>query len=127
MILQVAIQQMMIMKVALDYDGVISANWSHYFQLAADLYKSGHIVHILTGAKKDRADSINRRLLSMDFSFHQIHKRPENFISTPKNIGEWKKQILKQYNIDLWFDNEVKIYEQAGVSFNDLDLAIVRI
>lgn len=115
------------MNVAFDYDGVITANWNHYHQLAFDLFRSGHSVHIITAAKRERADLITRKLEAMCFSFNQVHKRPEVFESNPKNIALWKKQILIDNNIDLWFDNEIKIYEQAGVSFDDLGIEIVRI
>ena len=115
------------MRVALDYDGVISANWSHYFQLAFDLLKSKHSVYIITAAKHNRAQEIQSILAAQGFHFSGIFTRPIDFISTYKNIGEWKKKIIQENAIDLWFDNEIKIYEQAGIDFSDLKTAIVRI
>lgn len=115
------------MRIGLDWDGVITSNFSHYFQLASDFTRSGHEVYIITAANRLRTPDIQSKLVKMDFPFLEIVERPIDFVSTTKNIGEWKKKILKKFDIDLWFENDVKFYEQAGVDFSDLKTAIVRI
>lgn len=110
--------------VALDYDGVITANISHYNQLASDLIRSGHEVIILTGASYSRAKRIQQ---TIQFPYTKFIGRPKNFKSTPFNIGTWKKIQLLKNNVGLWFDNSIKEYEQAGVDFSDIETQIVRI
>lgn len=111
------------MNVAIDYDGVISANYQHYFQLAFDFVRNGHKVFIITGANRERGKFIK----NLYFPNNTLILRPKKFVSTHKNIGKWKKRMLIKYNINLWFDNEVKIYEKAGVDFSDLKTTIIRI
>lgn len=115
------------MRICLDYDGVITANIQHYAQLSRDFIKSGHSVYILTGANPKRVKEIENYLLNSCFPFTRMITRPEELVSTPKNIGMWKKEQLEKWNVTLWFDNEVKIYEQAGISFKDIQVQIVRI
>lgn len=117
------------MNVALDYDGVISANWDHYFQLAFDLVRSGHVVHIITAANPKRIHEVHEFLMAHFIKSPNVvvHCRPLDFEPTQKNIGEWKKKVLKENNIDMWFDNEVKNYEREGVGFSDIKAAIVRV
>ncbi len=115
------------MNIAIDYDGCITANYQHYFQLAKDFVKSGHKIYIITAAKQDRAFKISQELLDLHFPYTLVSIRPSDFKSTYKNIGEYKKKLLKEFDIDLWFDNEVKIYEQAGINFADLKTAIIRV
>lgn len=112
------------MNTAFDFDGVISANFALFEQLAYWLTLSGHKIFILTGAKDSRAQEIKKRLSISNSGFIT---RPKDFISTPFNIGTWKKIQLIKYDIDLWFENEVKQYEQAGVDFSDIKTQIVRI
>lgn len=114
-------------NVAIDYDGVITANYAHYLQLAKDFEKSGHNVYVISAANKQRRKRVVDDLAMMGFPCKQLIVRPDNFISTHENIGSFKKLWLLKLNIDLWFDNEVKIYEQAGVDFSDIKTAIVRI
>lgn len=112
------------MTIAFDYDGVITANISHYNQLASDFLRSGHGVIILTGASYERAKEIKKNL---NFPHTLFIGRPKDFKSTPFNIGTWKKIQLLKNNVGLWFDNEIKIYEQAGVRFDDIETQLVRI
>lgn len=112
------------MTIAFDYDGVITANIAHYNQLIFDFMRSGHDVIILTGASYKRAKHIQKTLM---FPYTKFIGRPEDFISTPFNIGTWKKIQLMKNNVGLWFDNDVKQYEQAGVDFSDIETQIVRI
>lgn len=112
------------MIIAFDYDGVITANISHYNQLASDFIRSGHEVIIITGASYKRAKRIQETL---QFPYTRFIGRPKNFKSTPFNIGTWKKIQLLKNNVGLWFDNEIKVYEQAGVTFNDIETQLVRI
>jgi hypothetical protein len=112
------------MKIAFDFDGVITSNFTFYNQLMYHFIHSGHEVYIITGAKFERAQGIELILTNLYTKF--IH-RPKDFVSTPFTIGTWKKIQLIKYDIDLWFENEVKQYEQAGVDFSDIKTAIVRI
>jgi hypothetical protein len=114
-------------NIALDYDGVITSNFQHYFQLASDFQRSRHTVYILTAANKNRVPDIISQLIRLGFPSSQIISRPRNFISTTFNIGSWKKEQLKKYDIDLWFENDCKFYEQAGVDFSDIKTEIVRV
>jgi len=114
-------------RIALDYDGVVSANYQHYFQLASDFKRSGHQVYIITAAEHERGIQIIDNLSKLCFPYSGAFIRDANFVSTHKNIGEWKKKTLINNKIDLWFDNEVKIYEQAGVDFSDIKTEIVRV
>ena len=115
------------MRIALDYDGVITANYAHYLQLAKDFVKSGHQVYILTAANKYRQKFILQDLIISGIPFNDVIFRPNNFKSNPEMIGSFKKLWLLKLDIDLWFDNDVKQYEQAGVDFSDLKTQIVRI
>ncbi len=115
------------MRIAIDYDGVITANYAHYLQLARDFVKSGHEVYVITAANKKRQQDVISDLALIGFPCKQLIVRPNGFISTYENIGSFKKLWLLKLNIDLWFDNEVKIYKQAGVDFSDLKTAIVRV
>lgn len=112
------------MIIAFDYDGVITANIAHYNQLIFDLMRSGHEVIILTGASYERSKHIQKTLM---FPYTKFIGRPKNFKSTPFNIGTWKKIQLLKNNVGLWFDNEIKVYEQAGVRFDDIETQLVRI
>lgn len=114
-------------NVAFDYDGVITSNIQHYHQLASDFVRSGHEVTVITAANKNRLGDIVKTLLRTNFPSTQIVSRPKEFISTTYNIGAWKKEQLIKYKIDLWFENDVKFYELAGIDFSDLDTVIVRI
>lgn len=115
------------MNTALDYDGVITSNFQHYYQLASDFTRSGHAVYVITAANKKRVKDIITQLIRLNFQCVQIISRPKDFISTTENIGRWKKAQLIKYDIDLWFENDVKFYEQAGVDFSDIKTHIVRI
>ena len=115
------------MRIALDYDGVISANFVHYYQLASDMKKSNHPIYIITASNLYRAKGISYDLDRMHFPYDFFITRPVDFISSDKTIGEWKKEMLVKHDIDLWFDNEIKNYEQAGVDFSDVKTVIVRI
>lgn len=111
--------------VAFDYDGTISANFQHYVQLAHDLNKSGHEVHVISGCNPSRIIDIIKKLDKIGFEYYHSHFRSDSFVSTPKNIGIWKQTILSEIKADLFFDNEIKNYEQEGITFDDF--AIVRI
>jgi hypothetical protein len=116
-----------IYKVAIDYDGVISANYQHYFQLSADFMRNGIAVYVLSAAKESRQENILEELDRLNFPCLEKIFRPVDFVSTPFNIGTWKKIKLIEYDIDLFFDNDIKQYEQSGVTFNDIETQLVRI
>lgn len=115
------------MNVAIDFDGTITANWSFYTQLISDLSNSYHTVYIITGANHNRVSKIYTMLNDMKIKYDYFITRPEEFKSTPRNIGNWKKEQMRKYKIKIWWDNEIKQYEQAGVDFSDLKTAIVRV
>ena len=114
------------MRIGIDYDGVITANYAHYAQLVRDLIRSNHEVYVITAANYKRFKEVTNDLIRSGIDCNLVG-RPKDFISTPFNIGTWKKIQLLKYDIDLWFDNEVKQYEQAGVDFSDIKTQIVRI
>ena len=114
-------------NLGLDYDGVISANFQHYFQLASDFTRNGWNVYVITAARAERVKDIITQLIRLNFPAIQVVSRPKNFVSTTGRIGEWKKQQLIKYDIDLWFENDIKFYEQAGVDFSDVKTTIIRI
>jgi hypothetical protein len=111
----------------IDYDGTITANIEHYRQLAFSFFNSGHEVHIMTACNPIRKQEVLDNLNIWNIKYNMVHFRPEELISSHKNMGTWKKSILKKLKADIFFDNEIKIYEQAGVDFSDLKTAIVRI
>lgn len=114
------------MVFAIDYDGTITSNISFYQQLCHMLNKSGHVIIILSGCKPQRADEVKYDLEQMGIKYHILITRPVDIKTGPEQIGKWKKEVLKENNVNIWFDNEVKNYEDAGVDFNDFDINIIR-
>jgi len=115
------------MNLGIDYDGVITSNFQHYFQLASDFSRNGWKVYVITAANKNRVQDIITQLIHMAFPIHEVISRPKDFISTTGRIGEWKKQQLVKYDIDLYFENDIKFYEQAGVDFSKVKTTIIRV
>lgn len=113
------------MKVALDYDQTITSNFAFYQQLIHMLHKSGHVVIVISGCKPERAKEVEWDMQRMNIYYDFFFSRPANIGTGPLNIGLWKKFILNQHKIDLWFDNEVKNYQDAGVNFNDIETEII--
>jgi len=115
------------MSIAIDFDGVITSNFQHYFQLASDFTRSGHTVYVMTAANALRVPDIISQMIRLCFPMKQLISRPKNFISTTENIGKWKKAQLIKFDIDLWWENDCKFYEQAGVDFSDIKTQIIRV
>lgn len=114
------------MIVVIDYDGTITSNIAFYQQLTFMLNKSGHVIVILSGCKPERKDEVKWYLEKMGIIYHEFITRPENIGTGPKSIGKWKKKYLKAIKADLWFDNEVKNYQDAGVEFRDTGVSIIK-
>ncbi len=111
----------------LDYDGTITTNIEYYRQLAFNFYTSGHEVHIMTACNYNRRADILASLKNMNIKYHMVHFRSKEFVSTIKNIGEWKLNMLKKIKATIFFDNEIKNYELADLDFSDLKTAVIRI
>lgn len=81
---------------------------------------------ILSGCNPKRRESIKWDLERMSIPYDQLICREESVKTGPEGIGLWKKKILSEYTVSLWFDNEVKNYEDAGIDFGDLPVDIMR-
>jgi hypothetical protein len=112
---------------AIDFDGVISANWPHYTQLAEDLMKNHHIVYVVTACNWKRIGEVKKALERHGFPYTQLITRPAIFNSSLLNIGMWKQEQAIKYNFDIWFDNEFKDYKLAGVKFLKVKATMVQI
>ncbi len=115
------------MTVFLDYDGTITSNYTFYVQLSSMLTRSGHVVIVLSGANYSREDEIKKELNNKGISYHKLITRPKNVSTGPKSIGAWKKAVLKSFNTAMWFDNEIKNYQDAGVNYSDLPVSLVKV
>lgn len=114
------------MIVALDYDGTITSNIVFYQQLCHMLHRSGHVVIILSGCKPERVEEVKWDLKNINVYYDFLITRPPEVKRGPEEIGSWKKDMLKEYQIDILFDNEEKNYRDAGVIFTDINTQIVR-
>lgn len=114
------------MNVVIDYDGTITGNYAFYIQLCSMLIKSGHTVTILTACKPSRRKDVYIDLEKKGVPYHQLISRPKDVTTGPSSLGEWKKNMLESIRADVWFDNEIKNYEDAGVDFNTLSTQKVR-
>lgn len=115
------------MLVAIDYDGTITSNYNFYVQLTAMLIKSGHQVIVLSGCNPTRVKEIYMDLAHKGITYHKLISRPKQVNSGPQNIGKWKHEMLKYLKVDLWIDNEVKNYKEAGIDFSDLPVNILKV
>lgn len=110
------------MIVAIDFDGTITSNFSFYHQLSYLFKKSGHKVIVLSGCNPARRKEVHKSLNKIGFPYDILICRPESVKTGPSGIGKWKKETLLEYNVDLWFDNEAKNYEDQGIDFSKLKI-----
>lgn len=115
------------MLVAIDYDGTITSNYNFYVQLTSMLIKSGHTVIILSGCNPSRIKEIYIDLAHNGITYHKLISRPKHVISGPQSIGKWKRQMIEYLKVDVWFDNEIKNYQDAGVDYSDLPVNLVKV
>lgn len=114
------------MIAAIDFDGTITGNVSFYQQLMLMMLKSGWKVIVLTGCNPSRRKEVYKSLEFYRIPYSITICRPKSVKTGPSGLGEWKKSVLESENVDIWFDNEVKNYEDAGVDFSKLKVKIIR-
>lgn len=118
------------MKWCFDLDGCITTNPDFFKLLTYFLKKKGNNneVYILTARNPARLEETINELAKWGISYDQLHTMPVGYDRNYMGLGFWKKEKLKEIKPDIWFENEVKVYEKlCGVNFSDLDINIINI
>jgi len=111
------------MKIALDIDGVISTN-PQFFSLLTYFFtkkRNNHKVYVLTARNPSRYFETYHELKDWGIHSGDIIFMPADLTRDFTTQGNWKKDIVRDLEIDLWFDNDFKWYEkECGIDFSDL-------
>ncbi len=108
------------MRWALDLDGTITAN-PHFFQWwTYQLAKSGHEIVILTARNPGREKETEKELKKWDITYDQLCMMDEDMPRAYEAQGQWKLEMVVGGEIDVWVDNDFKIYEEVcGVDLSE--------
>lgn len=107
-------------SLALDIDGVITANPDFFRFLSYLFKKNGWYVDIITSRNPKRKKETEEELKKWDISYDTIHFMSTDLPRDYKTQGEWKVQKVNYLGSTLWIDNEFKVYEKVvGVDFSD--------
>jgi len=104
----------MVKKWAVDLDGVITANpsamsWLIYHLLKNENQNEVYILSWRDGSDKTRkAETIND-LLGFGISYTELIMAPRKF-KTMRLSAFWKIATIKKMEIDIWLDDDFKIY-----------------
>jgi len=108
---------------AFDLDGVITTNPDFFkvFTYWLKKKRNNNTVYILTARNPERNIDTYMELDRFGISYDNVCFMPDDFTRDATTQGNWKKDIIKVLNADLWFDNDFKWYERdCGIDFSDL-------
>ena len=116
------------MRWAFDVDGVITANPDFFRWWINQLRKNGQIIYILTARNPSRVAETGKELKELGIKYDGVCYMPEDSQRDYKTQAEWKKSVVKDLKIDIWVDNEFKVYKRCcGVSFSDVTATMIQI
>jgi hypothetical protein len=113
----------MAMKVVIDIDGVISTNPDFFklFTYWLTKKRNNNEVYILTARNPSRKNETINDLNVWNICYKELIMMPNDLTRDFLTQGNWKKDIVRHLNADLWFDNDFKWYEkECGIDFSDL-------
>lgn len=103
---------------AIDMDGVITSNPDFFKWWTYQLHKNGHEIYIVSARNPKREqetlDELKHWGITSDHLIMMTDQPRDH-----KSQAEWKVAAVKEYKIDIWLDNDFKIYEKVlGVDTN---------
>lgn len=113
-------------KLALDMDGVITANPTALEWLTYHLSKNENSfdIYIVTwrnGSDEDRVFETYEDLRRFNISYKELIMAPQKFFKA-RDAAEWKLSKIKELGINIWVDDELKSYKRDyGI---DLDVEL---
>jgi hypothetical protein len=113
------------MRFAIDLDGVITANPSAMSWLTYHLCKNEnkHEVYIITwrnGGDVERKNETIRDLEKMGIYYHKLIMA-DTKIPNMRVACFWKVQQMRENKINIWMDDDIKIYKRDyGIDVNKL-------
>ena len=98
---------------AIDIDGVITANpaalsWLTYHLCKNENQNKVYIISWRNGTDKDRTRETIEDLRRFNITYHQIIMAPAKY--SARVAAYWKINKLRELKIDIWLDDEIKIY-----------------
>lgn len=117
------------MKWAIDIDGVITANPQAMSWLTHHLCKNENKQEVLIvtwrdGSDVERLEQTKRELETFGIFYHELVMAPRKFTDA-KTAAFWKIAKIAELGIDVWVDDELKMYRRDfGI---DLDLLLPKV
>lgn len=117
---------------AIDIDGVITANPSAMSWLLWHLLKNenSNEVYLLSwrdGSDPVRVEETERDLTRFGIRYTKLLMAPKKF-STLRQSAFWKMGVVRKYKIDIWFDNDLKIFNRDfGINVDRLLPDVIKV
>jgi len=108
---------------AFDLDGVITTNPDLFKVLTYWLTKkrNNNKVYIVTARNPERKKETIKWLKEWNITYDDVLFMPKQLTRDFTTQGKWKKDIIREQKVDIWFDNDFKWYEkECGIDFSDL-------
>lgn len=98
---------------AIDIDGVITANpaalsWLTYHLAKNENKNKIYIISWRNGQDKDRTQETIEDLKRFNITYHELIMAPAKY--TARIAAYWKIAKIRELGIDVWMDDEIKIY-----------------
>jgi len=112
-------------KWAIDIDGVITANPSALSWFTYHLSKNENTDFIIILTWRDGSDSVRREqtieeLKQFGIHYDHLEMAPRKFENL-RSAALWKIHRIKELNVDIWIDDELKEYKRdLGIDVNGL-------
>ena len=108
---------------AFDLDGVITTNPDFFKLLTYWLTKkrNNNRVIVVTARNPERKREIFDWLNKWGITYNDVYFMSEDLARDFTTQGKWKKDIIRDQKVDIWFDNDFKWYErECKLDFSDL-------
>lgn len=115
-----------------DIDGVITANpqvlsWLSYHLTKNENNNRVYLLSWRDGSDEARREQTYRELESFNIIYDELILAPKRFTST-KQAAYWKIAKLRELKADIWFDDEIKIYQRDyGINLDKLLPDVIKV
>lgn len=119
-------------RVAIDIDGVITANPSAMAWITYHLCKNENDFEVVilswrNGGDDKRVQETERDLKAFGVSYHRIIYAPKKFDNV-KTAGMWKMSVIDKEKIDIWIDDDLKTLKRDfGVMVDEILPEVIKI
>lgn len=119
-------------KFCFDIDGVINANPAAISWLTYHLLKdeNGHVIYILSwrdGSNEERKAQTIKELERFNIYYDELIFAPRKFVNM-RQVAFWKISMVHKLGINVWLDDELKIYRRDyGINLEVLLPNVIKI